>query len=310
MIGYFGKLPGNADFISYRASSEDVQVFDECLQAAMRRLMESERWEEHFDAMPSCSFLFRASAQHWLVGELASANDASGRRYPLMVFQRVQAWVGEQPFYAPWTACEVVARQMSEPMQEAIHRHHDATLFELRIKALRAADESDLRLHQRLHDRVLDQWRLSGVSDAISRGYPEFIANAVMHRMIGLRQRCERGPLPPVVLPLPAEQALLRPMADIWSHWLTLIAQAPPTLMLLVHDALRPKLLAFSSGDTARMYRVLAGVEARSARYDVLEPFERFDPALAQLPLPDPQCSIRDCMAHYTARDKHALGHQ
>lgn len=303
MIGYFGKLPGNADFISYRATSEDLQAFDDCLQVGMRRLMEEEQWEAHFDAIPRCSFLFRASPQHWLAGEMASSRDASGRRYPLMIFQRLPAQLQGTLFQAPWTLCEVMARSAGEIMQDAVYGHGQVARFADAVKALRSLNDGDFSLHQRLHERLLQELRLCDISEAMSKGYPEFIANGVLQRMTGLRQLCTRMPMPPVVLPLPAEQALMRPMADIWTHWLTLIAPAPLSLFLLVHDFMRPKLLAFSSHDQARVHRLLAGLTARQERFDVLEPFERFEPSLVQTVLPDSKQSIGNCMARYAGYD-------
>lgn len=303
MIGYFGKLPGNADFISYRATSEDLQAFDECLQVGIRRLMEEERWEMHFDGIPRCSFLFRASPQRWLVGEMASSRDASGRRYPLMTFQRLPYQVQGDAFQAPWTLCEVNARCAGEIMQDAIYGHGQPTRFADALQALRPLNDGDLNLHQRLHARLLQELRLCDISEAMSKGYPEFIASAVLQRMTGLRQLCERAPMPPVVLPLPAEQALMRPMADIWTHWLTLIAPAPMSLLLLVHDFMRPRLLAFSQGNTSRVHRLLAGLAPRQERFDVLEPFDRFEPSLVQTALPDPGQSIGSCMARYAGYD-------
>lgn len=310
MVGYFGKLPGSADFVSSRATSEDLQAFDECLQGAMLRLTEEAEWEAVFDAMPRCSFLFRASAQHWLAGEFASSRDASGRRYPLMIFQRLPVQVNGQPFYAPWTLCEVQARQANEVLIEAVHGNGKADVFADGVQALRPLIDSDMVLHQKLYARVQDDIRLCDISDAMSGGYPEFIANAVLHRMTGLKQVCTRHGMPPTILPLPAEQALMRPMADIWMRWLSLIAPAPPALVLLVHDFMRPKLLAFSRRETSRLYRVLGKLSTRQEHFDVLEPFEHFDPALAQTDLPNPEQSIGSCMARYTGHDDRSVRHQ
>ena len=303
MIGYFGKLPGNADFISYHAASDDLQAFDECLQVGMRRLMEDDQWEAHFDSAPRCSFLFRASPQRWLVGEVASSRDASGRRYPLMAFQRLPALLNNEAFHAPWTVCEVAARHMAEHISHAVEGRVSAEHFADAMQPLRALDSSDVQLHQRLYHRQLNELTLSDISNAMSKGYPEFIMNAVLQRMTGLQQLCDRRSMPPVVLPLPSEQALKRPMADIWTHWLTRIAPVPLTLYLLVHDAMRPKLLAFSQMNASRMYRVLAGRAAHQERFDVLEPFDRFDPSLVQTIPPDPAQSIGTCMAHYAGYD-------
>lgn len=310
MIGYFGKLPGSADFVSCRASSEDLRAFDECLQGAMLHLTEETQWEALFDEVPRCSFLFRASTQHWLTGDLASSRDASGRRYPLMIFQRLPVDIDGQPFHAPWTLCEIQARQAKDVLIEGIHGSGKAHTFVDGVQALRPLIDSDMVLHQRLHARVLDDTRLCDISDAMSRSYPEFIANAVLHRMTGLKRICERHSMPPVVLPLPFEKALMRPMADIWMRWLGLISSHPPALVLLVHDVMRPKLVAFSQGETSQLYRVLAKLSTRQEYFDVLEPFEHFDPALAQTDLPNPEQSIGSCMARYTGHDDRYVRHQ
>lgn len=309
MIGYFGKLPGSADFISHHAASEDVQAFDECLQSAMRGLMEMPRWEAAFDRLPYCSFLFRASAQHWLAGELISARDASRRRYPMMVFQRLPMHCGNERFSAPWTVGEVQAKQLGDALDEAVCTQMTAQAFAARMDAVRPLAPADLLLHQRLHERVLEDTSLQDISEAISAGYPEFILNAVLHRLTGLSQLCERMPMPPVRLPLPADSALMRPLADIWLHWLARALPDAPRLAVLVHDDRRPSLLVFSGDDGVQLYRLLAGSDAAPACFDVLAPFERFDPARAQTELPDPSQSIGSCMLRYTGRDVRTVRH-
>ena len=225
-----------------------------------------------------------------------------------MLFQRLLTRVQGATFHAPWTLCEVMSRCAVNILQDAIYGHGQIDRFAQEVQALRPLNESDQCLHQRLHDRLLQELRLCDISEAMSKGYPEFIANGVLHRLTGLRQLGERMQMPPVVLPLPAEQALMRPMADIWTHWLTLISPMPLSLVVLVHDFMRPKLLVFSSPTTSRLYRVLAGLATSHERFDVLEPFERFDLSLVQETLPEPEQSIGNCMARYAGYDGHQRG--
>ncbi|MGS0468016.1 type VI secretion system-associated protein TagF [Cobetia marina] len=61
-------------------------------QRALNRMAErDEDWQARFDALPLCFFHYRASSGAWLMGAMSPSQDASGRRYPLLVFQRLAA---------------------------------------------------------------------------------------------------------------------------------------------------------------------------------------------------------------------------
>ncbi|MFQ3788483.1 type VI secretion system-associated protein TagF [Halomonas sp. A29] len=292
MIGYFGKVPGSADFVAYNAAYKDVRELDGWLQSALAWMAECDAdWQMHFDALPTCFFHFRASNGQWLLGGMQSSCDASGRRYPLLVFQRLSVAPGIEGSIGVHTLSETFAGQLRDLLQRTVHG--DASVHDLQhaIEALRGLGEVDLRLHQRLLQRFLDDVRYLDLSQALAPGFPEFITSAFALRMQGLRQRLQRGETLPAVMPLPAERALKRPAADLWLHWLDRGGRTHAKASLLVDDFMRPQLWRFARAEQ-EVFRLLAGLAPREARCDVLEAFEQFDSQWAHIRPPAVELDI------------------
>ena len=250
MIGYFGKVPGSADFVAHNAAYKDVRELDGWLQSALAWMAECDAdWQTHFDALPTCFFHFRASNGYWLLGGMQSSCDASGRRYPLLIFQRLSVAPGVEGSIGAHTLSETFAGQLRDLLQRTVHG--DASVHDLHhaIEALRGLGEADLKLHQRLLLRFLDDVRYVDVSQALAPGFPEFIASAFALRMQGLRQRLQRGEALPAVMPLPAERALKRPAADLWLYWLEHAGRVHAKVSLLADDFRRPQRWRFARAE-------------------------------------------------------------
>ncbi|ALM53983.1 type VI secretion system-associated protein TagF [Halomonas huangheensis] len=286
MIGYFGKVPGSADFVAYNAAYKDVQELDTWLQRCLARMADQDdSWQDQFDALPTCFFHFRASNGYWLLGGLHSSCDASGRRYPLLIFQRLSVASQVEGSVGVHTLSETFSGQLRTLLQRTVHGESSVEELHHSIDELRELGDADLKLQQRLLQRFLEDVRFSDLVKALEPSFPEFIANAFALRMQVLHQGLQRGETFQAVLPLPAERALKRPAADLWLHWLEYQVPHRAKASLLVDDFMRPQLWRFASADH-EAFRLLSGQASSAARVDVLEAFEEFNPRWADMALP------------------------
>ncbi|WP_275629657.1 type VI secretion system-associated protein TagF [Pseudomonas sp. 273] len=303
MIGCFGKLPAAADFVSLHGAAEEVREFDAWLQAGLGRLQGVEDWRERFDRLPLCHFCFRARSGNWLFGGLASSRDASGRRYPFLVFQGIRGGHA-QGFVAPHTLGELFAGQVTPLLNQARQGVEAQQLF-ARIEALRPWGEQDLALYRRVHEKFLADFNLRDIAAALANTYPEFVASALLHRLHALRAPLAEGRALVLRLPLPAERWLKRPVADLWCTWLARFAGgAIPVASLLVDDFMRPELLCFTGRGEDALYRLLTGVAGREERYDLLESFADFNEHHRALELPDEGLALRDYLACFAPAEE------
>jgi len=298
MIGCFGKLPADADFVSLHGALEEVREFDAWLQAGLGRLQREQDWRLRLDQLPLCFFCYRARNGHWLFGGLASSRDASGRRYPFIIFQRVIG-LGEG-FVGAYTLCEPFARQLTPLLNQARSGAGSSVLLD-QVAALRPWSEQDFRLYQQVHRKFLADFNFHEVAQALEQAYPEFGASAALHRLAGFALQLRRGQRSAINLPLPAARWLQRPVADLWRGWLASLARDPqePEVSLLRDDFMRPTLLCLSRGEDTG-YVALTGCASRRESYELLEPFETFDEHRRGLPLPDVELCLRDFIERFT----------
>ncbi|MFH1197528.1 MAG: type VI secretion system-associated protein TagF [bacterium] len=90
-IGYFGKLPNFADFVSFNSANDEINNFDQWLQKglmiAKSRLVN--KFDENYLAMPSYRFLFPSvNNSYSLIGTLYPGRDLSGRKFPFITYSR------------------------------------------------------------------------------------------------------------------------------------------------------------------------------------------------------------------------------
>ncbi|MBJ7223519.1 MULTISPECIES: type VI secretion system-associated protein TagF [unclassified Brenneria] len=299
MIGCFGKLPADADFVSLHGAVEEVREFDAWLQAAIGGLQHEEDWRERFDRLPLSFYCYRARTGNWLFAGLVSSRDASGRRYPFMVFQCVHRGLVEG-FVSPHTLFETFAGQLA-PMLNQARSGADAGALIERIAALRPWGEQDLHLYRRVHDKFLQDFNLLDIASALQHAYPEFVSRASLHRLAGLAQQLRAGVKPVARLPLPAERGLKRPVADLWCTWLASLVPAStiPEVSVLVDDFMRPSLLCLSRSSDAA-YRVLAGCDRKRECYDLLGSFDVFDEQRRELAFPDADLPLGDFIERFS----------
>lgn len=266
MIGFFGKLPGSADFIAHHAGHKDIRELDGWWQRALNRMAErDEDWQARFDAMPLCFFHYRASGGAWLMGAMSPSQDASGRRYPLLVFQRLAVSPVVEGSVGVHTLGETFAGQVRELLRDVMHCADPQQAQErllTGIEALRPLDDSDLKLHRRLFARFLEDVRYGDLTRALASGFPDVSASRLTRDMQALRRQsttsaARHGQRGHVALPLPPERALKRPAADLWLHWLEHDNGAPGHISVIVDDFMRPTLVRFTRDDQEAL-RILA----------------------------------------------------
>ncbi|MDA5562443.1 type VI secretion system-associated protein TagF [Cobetia sp. MMG027] len=263
MIGFFGKLPGSADFIAYHAGHKDIRELDGWWQRALNRMAErDEDWEARFDALPLCFFHYRASGGAWLMGAMSPSQDASGRRYPLLVFQRLAVSPVVEGSVGVHTLGETFAGQVRELLRDVMHcadPQQGQERLLTGIEALRPLDDSDLKLHRRLFARFLEDVRYGDLTRALASGFPDVSASRLTRDIQALRRQsaARHGQRGHVALPLPPERALKRPAADLWLHWLEHDNGAPGHISVIVDDFMRPTLVRFTRDDQEAL-RILA----------------------------------------------------
>ncbi|MDB6141984.1 MAG: Type secretion system protein ImpM [Pseudomonas sp.] len=296
MMGCFGKVPADADFVSLNGALDEVCEFDLWLQSGLVQLQEHESWRGLFDRLPVCFFSYRGRSGTWLLGGFTSSKDASGRRYPFMIFQSISAEHVER-VRSPHTLCELFAEQIKPLLVKASRGGPPQELF-TQVNALRPWSEEDLDLFQRVHEKFLNDFNMRDVVLSLQHAYPEFIGNATLHRLLGLRETTYRNSPLAIRLPLPAEQGLKRPVADLWCTWVERLSggKRAPDISVLIDDFMRPALLCFPTREVDSVYRVLTDIASREERYDVLEPFEVFNENRNTLVLPSEGLSLRDFM--------------
>lgn len=96
--GCYGKLPLHGDFIRHRAGDPEIEALDQWLQAGILAARQAlgAGFEAAWDAAPVLRFLHRAPrTRRLLAGVLAPSVDKAGRRFPFLVFARLDVKAGE-----------------------------------------------------------------------------------------------------------------------------------------------------------------------------------------------------------------------
>ncbi len=97
-VGIYGKLPSQGDFVRLNASDPAAQSLDQWVQESLETLARTSL------ELPPEALFFCHQAPHpslpALIGALAPSQDQVGRRYPMLVFARVDAAVASSRFPA------------------------------------------------------------------------------------------------------------------------------------------------------------------------------------------------------------------
>lgn len=300
MIGCFGKIPTRADFVGVNAAGAVIQELDQWLQSALLRFLDHDDWQHRFDALPVCFFHYHARDGSDVMGAMISSADAPGRRYPFFIFQSLKAGGAEPGIVCPHTLGEIFAGQARAILTDSVHGAAPIDPVEA-VAELRRWNEQDVALYQRVHQRFLQDYSFDDVSRALQWGWPEFIGSAALHRLHYARTCWREGSSRAVLLPLPAERGLKRPVADLWQQWLgSACADGVPVMSLLIDDFMRPRLLLMPSWQSAeQFFEVLSNPDDRRLCIDVLAAFAEEEPHPGALSLPDTQLSLADFMARF-----------
>lgn len=300
MIGCFGKIPTRADFVGVNAAGAVIQELDQWLQSALMQFLDHEDWMHRFDALPICFFNYHARNGSDVMGAMISSGDASGRRYPFFIFQMLRAEGRSSVLPCLHTLGEIFAGQAREILTDSVHGEAPIDPVAA-IDDLRVWRDQDIELYQRIHQRFLQDYSFDDVSQALEWGWPEFIASACLHRLHFALESWNAGSALAVLLPLPAERGLKRPVADLWQQWLGSACRGgTPVMSLLIDDFMRPRLLLMPVWQSAEaFFEVLSNPGDRRLCIDVLAPFADDEPHPGTLSLPDTRLSLADFMTHF-----------
>ncbi len=98
MLGYYGKLPAQGDFLRRRADVTFVMQWDAWLQRclATSRATLGENWQEFYENAPIWRFCFGAKVcgPNPMIGVMMPSQDRVGRCFPLTVFARLESNAG------------------------------------------------------------------------------------------------------------------------------------------------------------------------------------------------------------------------
>ncbi|HEX7900594.1 MAG TPA: type VI secretion system-associated protein TagF [Planctomycetota bacterium] len=92
--GCYGKLPIHGDFIRHHAGDPEIDEFDQWLQMGILagRKAAGAGFDAAWDATPPARFLYRSPrTRRVFAGVLAPSVDKAGRRFPFLVFARLDA---------------------------------------------------------------------------------------------------------------------------------------------------------------------------------------------------------------------------
>jgi len=297
MIGCFGKVPSKADFVGKNASGSVIQELDQWLQNALLQFLDHDDWAHRFDALPVCFFNYHARNGSDVMGAMISSSDASGRRYPFFIFHMLKAEEGESVLPFINTMMETFARQAQQILMDSVHG--DAPIDPVAaLGELRAFNNQDLALYQRVNERFLHDYSFDDIAQALEWSWPEFVGGACLHRLHYALARWKEGSSQAVMLPLPAERGLKRPVADFWQQWLgRSCATGTPVMSLLIDDFMRPRLLLMPVWRSAgQFFEVLSNPGNGRLCIDLLSPFPDDESHPGTLSLPDTRLSLADFM--------------
>lgn len=302
MIGCFGKIPTRADFVGVNASGVVIQELDQWLQNGLLQFLDNEDWKRRFDELPVCFFNYHAKNGSDIIGAMISSADTSGRRYPFFIFQLIGAEGRADVLPFINTLGEIFAAEARDILIDLVNREV-AVDPAVPLQELRSFTGQDLALYERIHERFLHNYSFDDVAESLAWGWPEFVSGACFYRIYYAMSCWRKEDSRAILLPLPPERGLKRPVADFWQSWLGgACRQGTPAMSLLIDDFMRPKLLLMPVWKSAeQFFEVLSNPGNRRLCIDVLAPFDDEEEHPGTLRLPDSQLSLADFMERFPA---------
>jgi type VI secretion system protein ImpM len=112
--GCYGKLPIHGDFIRHHAGDPEIDALDQWLQAGILkgRQEAGAGFDAAWDATPPARFVYRSPrTRRVLAGVMTASVDKAGRRFPFLVFARLDMKPGEvEPSLVPLLVSDFLSR--------------------------------------------------------------------------------------------------------------------------------------------------------------------------------------------------------
>jgi type VI secretion system protein ImpM len=224
LIGCFGKLPLQAEFIRLQLALPELQNFDQLLQQSFAQVYkrEQELAKQQFAAMPTYYFAHHLGlSEHPLVGLCLPSIDQSGRRYPFVITRVIHNLLAiEQPSITPllyknffWAA---------QLLAENAFDYTRSIELQTKLKQLKPEQDPAQGMTHQLALHALSEMSFQQFWQGMNIDYPvtpvSCFVEATLDGFAWARERAGRGQKWTLVLPLPTD---LEPSVSV-SFWLQL----------------------------------------------------------------------------------------